>query len=57
MANTDQRTLLVVHEVSRTASRLAERMGCEYVLDGKWRQALDEKRGFAGPSEKPRIPA
>jgi hypothetical protein len=57
MADRDQRTLLVVHEVSRTASRLAQRMGCEYVLDGKWRDALSESEGQHADRTIARIPA
>jgi hypothetical protein len=57
MADRDQRTLLVVHEVSRTASRLAQRMGCEYVLDGKWREALSESEGQHAGRTIARIPA
>lgn len=57
MADRDQRTLLVVHEVSRTASRLAQRMGCEYVLDGKWREALSESEGHHADRTTARIPA
>lgn len=57
MADRDQRTLLVVHEVSRTASRLAQRMGCEYVLDGKWREALNESEGQQTGRTIARIPA
>lgn len=44
MTDRDQRTLDVIDEVSRTADRLARRMGGQYVLDGKWRSALDEQR-------------
>lgn len=44
MTDRDQRTLDVINEVSRTADRLARRMGGQYVLDGKWRNALDEQR-------------
>ncbi|MBV2149538.1 hypothetical protein KRZ98_14795 [Sphingobium sp. AS12] len=43
----DQRTLDVIDEVSRTADRLARRMGGQYVLDGKWRNALDEQEKVA----------
>ncbi len=57
MADRDQRTLLVVHEVSRTASRLAQRMGCEYVLDGKWRDALSESDGRYAAKAAARTPA
>lgn len=57
MVDRDQRTLLVVHEASRTASRLAQRMGCEYVLDGKWRDALDEREGHRTAAGTARIPA
>ena len=49
MADKDARTLDVVHEVSRTADRLAKRMGAEYVLDRQWQTALNE-RSAAQPS-------
>lgn len=57
MADRDQRTLLVVHEVSRTASRLAQRMGCEYVLDGKWREAISESESQNAGRITARVPA
>jgi hypothetical protein len=57
MADRDQRTLLVVHEVSRTASRLAQRMGCEYVLDGKWREAISETESQHAGKITARVPA
>lgn len=43
MADRDVRTLNVVHEASRTADRLARRMGGEYVLHDRWRTALNEQ--------------
>lgn len=47
----DPRTLAVIDEVSKTADRLARRMGAEYVLDRQWRTALEERyasRSIAG---------
>lgn len=43
MTDRDPRTLDVIHEISRTADRLARRMGGEYVLDGQWKAALTER--------------
>ncbi|WP_407696721.1 hypothetical protein [Sphingopyxis macrogoltabida] len=40
----DQRTLDVINEVSRTADRLARRMGGHYVLNRDVRTALDERQ-------------
>lgn len=47
----DQRTLDVIDEVSRTADRLARRMGGQYVLNSRWRSALDEQQQNSQPAE------
>lgn len=41
MTVSDQRTLDAIAGVSRTADRLARRMGGHYVMKDEWRQALD----------------
>ncbi len=40
----DQRTLDVIEQVSRTADRLARRMGGHYVLNSEWRDARNERQ-------------
>ena len=40
----DQRNLDVINEVSRTADRLARRMGGHYVLNIEIKTALDERQ-------------
>ncbi|AIT79124.1 hypothetical protein [Novosphingobium pentaromativorans] len=41
MTISDPRTLEAIDEVSRTADRLARRMGGHYVLKVEWQQAID----------------
>lgn len=49
MADRDTHALHVIKEVSRTADRLAQRMGGQYVLNRDLRQALDEGRSLPLP--------
>lgn len=56
MTNRDQRTLEVVEQVSRTADRLARRMGGHYVLNSEWRDARSEQR-TAQSLAQTRVPA
>jgi len=56
MTDQDRRTLEVIEQVSRTADRLARRMGGHYVLNSEWRDARDEQQR-ARNVERTRIPA
>lgn len=56
MTDQERRTLEVIEQVSRTADRLARRMGGHYVLNSEWRDARDAQQRVRSV-ETTRIPA
>lgn len=56
MTDQDRRTLEVIEQVSRTADRLARRMGGHYVLNNEWRDARDAQQRAQSDKGTP-IPA